>query len=548
MSTLGEIFTGRPPAAVVALRGQLAEARHDLEVSELDRAALSDMAELHAESLGAFALQLEDRGWRKVGTDADGQLTADNRRTIRDLLRVVAHSHPLAKRALNLRTAGVWGSGVSIMVRDRRLFDSAGRRRTPGTQDVDAVVQDFLTDNEGTWLGARDRRESEWAMGTDGEVLWALFTDPMSGKVTPRRLLPEEIEHTIHDPEDRDAPRFYLRSYTTTDETSPGVYGTVERRVAHPALGYYPATRPRQITYASRPYAVQWDAPVEHVADNRTTGSSAGLGDGFAALTWLRLYAEGLQDGTALIKALAALAFKHQTAAGQAARTAAAHLSTAQAGVRPDGTLPVGGTATYGPGQELAAVDKSGAFIDLAVFKPLASLVAAAFDVTLTDLLGDPGVTGARATAETLKGPNETILDMRRALWAQSIRRVCAYVIDQAVLAPRGALTGTVTRVGTRLVVELPDEDDRTVDVDFPAYDGEAVLDEVRATVEARDAGLIPPLFASMKALRLLGAEDPDEWLDQMVDAKGRWVDPMAGAGQAAADRARDGLDPEDEA
>jgi hypothetical protein len=52
-------------------------------------------------------------------------------------------------------------------------------------------------------------------------------------------------------------------------------------------------------------------------------------------------------------------------------------------------------------------VSKSGAQIDANSSQPFATRAAAALEVPVTMLLGDPGITGARATAETLDQPTE---------------------------------------------------------------------------------------------------------------------------------------------
>jgi hypothetical protein len=92
------------------------------------------------------------------------------------------------------------------------------------------------------------------------------------------------------------------------------------------------------------------------------------------------------------------------------------------AAARP-GTDPITGaadgpgraTAVMSPDATMAPMHSSGATIDSGSGKPLAGMVAAALDVPITMLLADPGVTGARATAETLDKPLELTTGSRRS-------------------------------------------------------------------------------------------------------------------------------------
>ena len=56
---------------------------------------------------------------------------------------------------------------------------------------------------------------------------------------------------------------------------------------------------------------------------------------------------------------------------------------------------------------------------------------------------GDVSV-GTLATARSLDRPTELKFHSRQTLWADVLRDLLGYVIDQAVTAPRGQLQGTV--------------------------------------------------------------------------------------------------------
>jgi ABC-type multidrug transport system fused ATPase/permease subunit len=75
----------------------------------------------------------------------------------------------------------------------------AGDTVTTLTQDVNAVVQEFLDDDvsRAALTGHQAKIRLETAIGTDGNVFIALFTNPLTGKVTPRTLPFDEIVDKI---------------------------------------------------------------------------------------------------------------------------------------------------------------------------------------------------------------------------------------------------------------------------------------------------------------------------------------------------------------
>ena len=90
------------------------------------------------------------------------------------LTRTSAIMNPLLRRAMSLRAAYIWGSGVSI---------TAVAQGGDG-QDVNAVVQGFL-DTPGNQL-VEDLTEpvNERSLATDGNVFFAHFTNPVTGAVS----------------------------------------------------------------------------------------------------------------------------------------------------------------------------------------------------------------------------------------------------------------------------------------------------------------------------------------------------------------------------
>lgn len=497
------------------------------------------------ESLADAALAFDDRGWLALDRQVADEMSREGLRRVARVARAMVVTNPLMRRGVNLGICYVWGQGVTVTARAPEGDDTG--------QDVNAVVQAFLDDpsNQASFTTAQPREELERELKASGNVFLALFTNPTTGRVQVRSVSFDEIDDVITNPEDRDDPWYYRRSWTVTAVTpgvdprtgapSGGVTATEQRTAFYPALGYRPGTRPRLIDG----HPVVWDAPVLHVSVNRLDGWKFGVGDAYPAIFWARGYKEFLEDWARLVRALSRFAWRvgvRNAKGGAAARDRLAAVPAAAV----DGSSLAGGAATLGPDQTLEAIPKSGATIDSNSGRPLAAMVAAAFDVPVTMLLCDPGQEGARAVAETLDQPTRLAAEMRRDRWATTLRLVLRHVIEQAVKAPQGPLRGTrrIDPYTGLETVELAGGQDSTVDVVFPPLVEQDPVARVGAIVSADDTGRLPAETVARLLLEALGVEDVDELLDGMRDDAGEFVAPGVSAGQAAADAFNRGEDP----
>lgn len=492
------------------------------------------------ESLADLQLALEDVGWQRVGLFGDQQFTREGLTQAARLTRVMAIANPLIRRGLSLRTAYVWGGGVEISARATGPSDD-----NQATQDVNTVVQGFLDDKatRKVLTGAAARQRNERTLGTDGNIFVACFTLPRTGKVQPRILPFDEISDKITNPDDATEVWFYKRVWSTSDgRTRTTYYPDVDYRPRNRVVRFHDAAL-GDLTLSAGD--VQWDAPVIHLAVNDLDGWDFGIGDAYAAIAWARAYKEFLEDWAKLMKALSRFAWRltaDRKGKAQAAAVTARAAATADATT---GQTPVGGVASFGPGQSLEAIPKSGATIDAESGKPLAGLVAAAMDVPLTMLLADPGQTGARAVAETLDRPTELMAGQRRDVWSDFFRRMLDYVIDASVRAPAGPLLGVSGRdEWGREVVDLAGDTPRTIEVVWPDLTQTDVKTLMEAVEIADGLGKLPDLLIVRLVLAALGVEDADEWLAEVTDDDGNFVSPSVSAGQAAVDAARRGEDP----
>lgn len=484
-------------------------------------AATRDMLDVTQESLADAELALEDRGWRRLTDGAVQQFTRDGLGRAAEVGQAMAVTNTLIKRGLELRIAYIWGSGVQV---------SAVAAVGDG-QDVNQVVQGFIDDvgNQRAVFGEQAREENERALGTDGNVFVACFTRPLTGSVQARTIAFAEIVDVICNPDDRDDPWFYRRRWTATeiDQTSSALR-TVEHDEFYPALGYRPRVKPKFLD--GKP--VNWDTPILHISANRLDGWKFGVGDVLTAVPWAEAYRSFLADWAQLVKALSQFAWQ-LTAKGSKASKAAAVLKARSEQLQAAVQTGTGSTAgaTIPDAYSLEAVPKSGATIDSQSGKPLAAMVAAGLGLPVTMLLGDPGVTGARATAETLDQPMRLTMQARRSRWTEALQALCAHVIRESVRAPQGALKGTISRdEHGREVVTLAGDVDQTVQVAWPDLDDTDIPAMVTAVVEAYGTGTLPPLTTARLLMQLLDVPDIDDLLDEMTDADGNWVDPVDAA------------------
>lgn len=475
------------------------------------------------ENLERLELAAEDREWRVAGMVLEQEFTRTGLSAISRNCQLMAIASPLIKRGVQIRTGYIWGQGVTIQARSGA--DTG--------QDVNAVVQDFL-DNPGNarvFASASARERCERTLATDGNWFLAFFTDPTNGAVTVRSVPFAEIQDKYTDPNDREQDQFFLREWSETVVENGTIPNTLRRRtqtrrVFHPALGFRPTAANKVPAINGIP--VQWDTPVLHVSVNRPDGWKWGVPDVYAALPWARAYEGFLTDWARLVKSLSKFAWRMTGDRASKAQKAADKVRAATPALTIDpltGGSQAGQMSVGGPGLTLEAIPKSGASIDADSGRPLAAMVAAALGLTVVELLADPGVTGARAVAETLDKPTILEMGMRQQMWADIIATVCQHVVAAAVEAPQGRLQGTVTQANGRLVTQLAGDVDPTVLVEFPDLNELDPITLVNAIVAADGTGKMPPLETLRMLLVALGVEDIDEVIASVTDEKGDFID-----------------------
>lgn len=506
-----------------------------------ENTALSAENELLQESLADLELAMEDRGWRSLTHGVNMEFTPGGRTAIREACRAMAVSHPLIKRGLQTRIGYIWGQGVEITARVANSDGPIDELQA----EVNALVDVFESANASTLTGTLAREELERALGTDGEVYLALFTNEDTGRVAVRSTPAGEVIDIITNPEDRDDPWYYLREYTVTQVTRGEAGGattaTVTKKTYHPALSYRPGPgdRWREVDGIE----VRWDAPILHIPVNRLDGWKHGIPDAYASIAWARLYRDFLVDWAKLTKSLSRFAWKATGDTRERAALVAARERKRAQQAATGAPSQVGDTAVQGPGINLEAIPKTGATIDSDSGRPLAAMTAAGLGLPVTMLLADPGVTGARATAETLDAPTILEMGMRRLLWQSALEQILDHVAASAIES--GRLAGQVTVDDwDRTHITLGDGVEPVWEFSWPPIAGLDPLDIVNAVVAADGTGKMPPLTTVRLLLSALGVPNVDDAVAEITDGEGRFADPMSSAGDAATEAHRRGEDP----
>jgi hypothetical protein len=474
------------------------------------------------ESFAQLELARDNVGYQALSAQYTQEFTRDGLTKAAEMGRIFGVANPLIKRGREVRHAYVWGQGCTIDARNA---------------DVNDVVQAYLDDegNRQAFYGAQATQQYEGTLYDEGNYFIVNFTNPLDGRVQVRTFPFEEMQDKITAPGDRATPWFYLRQWVETEQQADGTWQAVTKKAYYPDLKYQPATKYRTIDGIE----VRWDSPVRHVTVNAGQGWKWGIGDSYAAIPWALSHKGFLEDWALLMKALAKIAYVSTSKTAGQAQAKRTQLKGME-------NVPAGSTVSMTDDQKLEPISKSGATLDSESSRPLATMAASALGVPVTILLADPGQTGARATAETLDLPTRLIMEARQELHREVRKDLIGYAVEQAVLAPRGALRtlGRPLRDGDRLTVLWNEPADNSIDIAFPSLDEVDVKVLMDAIVAADGLPDVPKLPLVRLALQVLRIPDIDELIDKITDDDGNLLDPQVTAGDVATKAFRDGKDP----
>jgi hypothetical protein len=431
-----------------------------LEVKS-ENAALKQGVEFLQESLADVKLALDNVGWNPLGFDA-GDMQELPLQTIKDqtkLTRAIAVINPLIKRGISVRTAYIWGNGITLDGLDEE---------SPFCKS--AVNQKYL-------LSEKAQMELESCLATDGNFFLLVTKE---GVKTPRldRVPLWQITGTITNPENAEEIWFYRREWVRT-VTKAGS----EEEVATKIIEYFPAIdfdeeigRPRRF----KGKKVNWDSRIAAHSVNKQTGWKWGVPDLMPVMFWAKAHKEFLESQATLVKAYSRYAFKVSAPSNAAAKGAATKVGTAPT-LDPMTLQPqsVGATAVTGNGATISAMGRTGGSVDFEAGLPLAGYVAAGLNVPLNELTADAG-NANRASAETLSGSNEKVMRARQAEHKMFFESIFTYL-------------------------------DMEVKVSFPKIEEEAVYRQIQSLVSLMPLNVFSDVEMRTLIIRALDILDMDE-------------------------------------
>jgi hypothetical protein len=467
-----------------------------------------DTNALLVERLAELEFALEDANYMRLAAEGSRDFSRDGLRRISRQARIYWIKNPLILRGVKLKTSFVFGQGLNLQAKD---------------PTVNEVVQAFWMDpaNQACLTSQQALIEQEDNLQLEANAFFALFTHPASGRVRVRSLPFDEIEETISDPEDALTVWYYRRDFTRKAfDLASGTHREEPATEYHPDWRYRPAAKPDTIGGKT----VRWDAPVYHVAVNRLPGMRWGVSEVYAALDWARSYKEFLENWASIVAAYARFAWQAKTKGGASAVAAVKsrlQVTSNGNGAGADTNPPPATASTFvsNNGVSLEPVRTAGATTSAEDGRRLLLMVCAALGV-YEHYLGDPA-TGNLATAKAMERPMELMFLTRRMLWADVLTAILMYAVEQAALAPGGALSGTLTtNEYGEPVVDLG-ELDTHIAIEFPPLLDKDTEASVRAIISAATLDGKSPQGLDLKTttqmlLQVLGRDDVDEMIEQL--------------------------------
>lgn len=386
---------------------QLSEAtpqfRAEVELRE-ENSALRETVNHLQESMANVQLALDNVGWNPLGEDINAtELPLASIKKFTEVTRALGVINPLAKRGIAVRTAYIWGNGITLTGLD---LDSVFAKK--------AVNKKYLLSDK-AWV------ELEFCLATDGNF-FLLVNKP---KQEVQRIPLHQITGTVSNPDNAEEIWFYRREWKRT-VTNPNN----EQETSKPFIQYYPAidydeTNGTPSTFKGK--KVNWDRRIAGHSVNKQTGWKWGVPDLLAILFWVKAHKEFLESQATLVKAYSRYAFKVTTGSAAGTKATATKIGAAPTTDAQGNPQAVGGTAVVGMGNNIQALGRTGGSVDFKEGLPLAGYVAAGLSVPLNELTADAGDAN-RSSAETLSSSNEKVMRARQSEHVMFFESIFAYL------------------------------------------------------------------------------------------------------------------------
>lgn len=356
-----------------------------------------------SEDMANLELMVDARGWSSIYEyDKDGGMSLRQIRLASNQLRELVAANGLIKRGSQVRNLYVWAGGLEI-VSERPAAAGKPPRAGKLTAKIDELIsstpwQRYIFESDAT-------EALERACYTDGNV-FILGNDRTKSVM---RVPLSQITADYRNPDNPEEVWAYRRSWTRNPFEDDPIY-----QVRWIYTDIYTGTRASSINVNGTQEATDTRSTIIDLGVNRQVGWAYGVPDALAALAWAKLYKEFMVNGYVMSRALAQFAYK-VTVASKSAGSAAA-----MAVARPGDS---GSSYIAGTGNDLTPMANAGKGYDFSAGAPLAAMVAAALDISTSDLL-DPVSTD---NEQNFSAPGRAMAALRRKTWDSFFRRLLTW-------------------------------------------------------------------------------------------------------------------------
>ena len=509
---------------------------------EKKRVTVAELAEAmriqranYEERLADLELELEDINWQKVAGAGEQEFSRAGLRTISKQSLLYWMKNPLIRRGVKTQANYVFGQGVTV---------------TAVHPAVNEVIQAFMEDakNRAVYTDIHAMVKVEKDLWITANLFFVFFGNDKGG--TRISLIPfAEVDDIEMNPEDRNEPWFYLRSWTE-DSRLTGKKESYKKW--YPDWKYHPDAAAKVDKIGDD--EVDWDKPIYHMKVNAVLNQKFGTSEIYAAQAWAQAYNKFLSDWATIVRSYARFAWDmvKKTAKGRIAAKAALDSKVSSGGTYKPAPS-TGSMFIHGEGEKLTPIKTAGATTSADDGRRLLLMVCAELGLPET-FFGDVSV-GTLATAKSLNRPTELQFSLRQLLHKGMIEDICAFVIQRAAEYGDGdeALRGEWEPDdwdGRRFVyaddADNEDEEKRdkpidvTTNVVFPPLvedDVKGMVDAVvsSATLDGNPlAGTFDAEYTTKRLLTVLGETDIEDVMAKLFPEPEEDAEPEVQAVSAA--------------
>lgn len=465
------------------------------------------------ERIAELELTLENQDFRRLDSFQDDQLSRQALDDINHLARVFYLKNPLIRRAVLTQANYVFGQGVEF----------EGEH-----EDVDEIIQDFIDDpkNKKELTTQQELIQKEIELTLFGNIFFAFFVDPATGRVRVRTMPMKQITEIITDEDDQKTVLFYKRSWMRGNEQVIKYY---------PDWGNKNPKKPVQGIDGSK---IQSDVKIYHLSVNKLSDMTYGVSEVYSVINWARAYKDFLEDWATIVRAQSKFAWKVTTNKGNKGVSKlkeGLQSSFAKGGEQENNPAHApGSTWIQSGGVNMEAMKHTGPPTKAEDGDKMVHMVSAGSGIFYHYLMGDPS-TGNLATAKAMERPMELQFKNRQTLWKDAFQNIYNFVIEQSVRAPKGKLQGSIEKdhYGDDLIIlemnpETGDPIPKTVNITFPDLLEKDIETRVNAIVKAATmqgmplAGTLEQEQITRMLLNALNVENVDEIIARMFPEDGQ--------------------------